>query len=64
MRSSTHGLVVGAGPIGLLLAWALRRQSVDALLIARRPGWHHPALSSAAISLRLCLITATGTEIS
>ena len=37
MRSSTDVLVVGAGPVGLLLACELQRQGVDYLLIERSP---------------------------
>ena len=35
MRSSTDVLVVGAGPVGLLLACELQRLSVDYLLVER-----------------------------
>jgi len=37
MLSSTDVLVVGAGPVGLLLACELRRQGVNALLVERQP---------------------------
>jgi 2-polyprenyl-6-methoxyphenol hydroxylase-like FAD-dependent oxidoreductase len=37
MRSSTDVLVVGAGPVGLMLACELQRQGVDYLLIERSP---------------------------
>ena len=37
MRSSTDVLVVGAGPVGLMLACELRRQGVDYLLIEQSP---------------------------
>jgi threonine dehydrogenase-like Zn-dependent dehydrogenase len=35
MRSSTDVLVVGAGPVGLLLACELQRQGVNHLLVER-----------------------------
>jgi 2-polyprenyl-6-methoxyphenol hydroxylase-like FAD-dependent oxidoreductase len=37
MRSSTDVLVIGAGPVGLLLACELQRQGVDHLLVERSP---------------------------
>jgi hypothetical protein len=37
MRASVDVLVVGAGPVGLLLACELQRQGVDYLLIERSP---------------------------
>jgi 2-polyprenyl-6-methoxyphenol hydroxylase-like FAD-dependent oxidoreductase len=37
MRASTDVLVVGAGPVGLLLACELQRQGVDYLLAERSP---------------------------
>ncbi len=37
MRSCTDVLIVGAGPVGLLLACELRRHGVDTLLADQRP---------------------------
>ena len=37
MRTSSDVLVVGAGPVGLLLACELQRQGVDYLLAERSP---------------------------
>jgi 2-polyprenyl-6-methoxyphenol hydroxylase-like FAD-dependent oxidoreductase len=37
MRSSTDVLVIGAGPVGLLLACELHRRGVDYLLVERSP---------------------------
>jgi 2-polyprenyl-6-methoxyphenol hydroxylase-like FAD-dependent oxidoreductase len=37
MRATTEVLVVGAGPVGLLLACELQRQGVDYLLVERSP---------------------------
>jgi 2-polyprenyl-6-methoxyphenol hydroxylase-like FAD-dependent oxidoreductase len=37
MRSSTDVLIVGAGPVGLLLACELHRQGVDYMLVERTP---------------------------
>ena len=37
MRSSTDVLVIGAGPVGFLLACGLHRRGVDYLLVERSP---------------------------
>jgi flavin-dependent dehydrogenase len=37
MRSSADVLIIGAGPVGLLLACELHRREVDYLLIERSP---------------------------
>ena len=37
MRTSTDVLIVGAGPVGLMLAGALQRRGIDHVLIDQRP---------------------------